>query len=51
MTKMVDMTGKTFGSLTVLSYAGSRYGGSASRAAWLCRCAACGNTTSRPGRN
>lgn len=39
MSKVKDLTGKTFGKLSVLSYAGSTGG----RAAWNCQCE-CGNT-------
>lgn len=39
MTKIIDITGQTFGRLTVLSLAGR----SNAEALWLCRCA-CGNT-------
>lgn len=38
--KMIDLTGKTFGELTVIKYAGDRN--------WICRCS-CGNTIETQG--
>jgi hypothetical protein len=48
MSKMIDMTGRQFGKLTVTGYAGSKYRGRASRASWHCRCD-CGNETIATG--
>jgi len=41
MSKLIDMSGKRFGLLTVGSYAGSKFRGRAARASWNCVCA-CG---------
>jgi hypothetical protein len=38
VTRMVDMTNKRVGKLTVLGYAGSKFRGRASRASWHCLC-------------
>ena len=45
--KIEDLTGKQFGSLTVLERKGSDKDG---RAVWLCRCGECGNLTEATGR-
>jgi hypothetical protein len=42
MSKMIDMSGKRIGKLTVLGYAGSKFRGRAARASFFCRCD-CGN--------
>jgi hypothetical protein len=42
------MSGKKIGRLTVLSYAGSKFKGRASRASWFCACS-CGATTIATG--
>ena len=44
MPAMIDLTGKVFGDLTVLSYAGRYHGGGSQ---WLCRCT-CGNEVIKP---
>jgi hypothetical protein len=38
VTRMVDMTNKRVGKLTVLGYAGSRYRGRSAKASWHCVC-------------
>lgn len=38
MTRMVDMTNKRVGKLTVLGCAGSKFRGRSAKAAWHCRC-------------
>lgn len=44
MSTVIDMTGQTFGQLTVLAADGYRH----NRLAWLCQCS-CGNTTTVAG--
>jgi hypothetical protein len=38
MSKLIDMSGRKIGKLTVLGYAGSKFRGRASRASWHCSC-------------
>lgn len=44
-THLIDMTGQTFGDLTVLKRAGSDNWG---KALWICRCNACGKEETQP---
>lgn len=47
MSRLIDLTGKKFGRLTVIERGEGRYGGSAF---WVCRCD-CGNTVTVDGAN
>jgi hypothetical protein len=38
MSKLIDMTGRKIGRLTVLSYSGSKFRGRSAKASWHCRC-------------
>jgi hypothetical protein len=46
--KMIDMTGRKIGKLTVLGYAGSKFRGRAARASFHCHCD-CGTDTITTG--